>query len=308
MDSHFRNLPQENRQYLISLIDHIKNETKLLSATLTPTEKTRRNFKDKVKYSLLYGVEEIKTHLNDESYWKNIQSENKEKIKNMMTDAPSQTQFCDNLSIQIEMMIFLEFKEKVTEAYKKKLFELCLNMLDSKNEILRQKVIFGIISYEKLVKMSEEELVNPERQQKLREQKNKIFKEQMFLTEETKIINHKEVSSNTLVGDECKEDTNTNSFDMLNYPSTTHIKNKKESGIIKKDENKNKNENKNIHKEKSKLSGLSSEMLNFYFEIDEFRKETMIKKINEKIKGNLKEATVNEIEEKRKKFNVNLNL
>jgi hypothetical protein len=60
MDSHFRNLPPENRQYLISLIDHIKNETKLLSATLTPTEKTRRNFKDKVKYSLLYGVEEIK--------------------------------------------------------------------------------------------------------------------------------------------------------------------------------------------------------------------------------------------------------
>ena len=49
-------------------------------------------------------------------------------------------------------------------------------------------------------------------------------------------------------------------------------------------------------------------MLNFYFEIDEFRKETMIKKINEKIKGNLKEATVNEIEEKRKKYNVNLNL
>ena len=32
--------------------------------------------------------------------------------------------------------------------------------------------------------------------QKLREQKNKFFKEQMFLTEETTVINHKEVSSN----------------------------------------------------------------------------------------------------------------
>ena len=49
-------------------------------------------------------------------------------------------------------------------------------------------------------------------------------------------------------------------------------------------------------------------MLNFYFEIDEFRKETLIKKINETINGNLKEATVNEIKEKRKKFNVNLNV
>ena len=67
-------------------------------------------------------------------------------------------------------------------------------MLDNKNEILRKKVIFGIITYEQLVKMSAEELVNPEKQQKLREQKNKFFKEQMFLTEETKVINHKEVS------------------------------------------------------------------------------------------------------------------
>jgi hypothetical protein len=49
-------------------------------------------------------------------------------------------------------------------------------MLDNKNEILRKKVIFGIISYEQLVKMSAEELVNPEKQQKLRERKNKFFK------------------------------------------------------------------------------------------------------------------------------------
>ena len=76
----------------------------------------------------------------------------------------------------------------------------------------------------------------------------------------------------------------------------------------KKEENKNKNDKNVTRKEKSKLSGLSSEMLNFYFEIDEFRKETLIKKINETINGNLKEATVNEIKEKRKKFNVNLNV
>ena len=308
MDSQYRNLPQENRQYLLTLIDRIKSETKLLSATLTPTEKTRRSFKDKIKFSLLYGIEEIKTHLNDESYWANIISENKDKIKNIMTNQQEQTQFCENLSIQIEMMIYLESKEKVTEAYKKKLYELCVNMLDNKNEILRKKVIFGIITYEQLVKMSAEELVNPEKQQKLREQKNKFFKEQMFLTEETKVINHKEVSSNTLVGDECKEELNTNSYDMLNY-SHSHLKNKKESGINKEKKDENKNENKNlIHKEKSKLSGLSSEMLNFYFDIDEFRKETIVKKIHEKINGNLKEATVNEIEQKRKKFNVNLNL
>ena len=47
-------------------------------------------------------------------------------------------------------------------------------------------------------------------------------------------------------------------------------------------------------------------MLNFYFEIDEFRKETLIKKINEKINGNLNEMTIEEINEKRIKFNVDL--
>ena len=49
-------------------------------------------------------------------------------------------------------------------------------------------------------------------------------------------------------------------------------------------------------------------MLKFYFEVDEFRKETLIKKINEKINGNLKNSTIDEINEKRKLFNVNLNL
>lgn len=305
MDSQFSNLPQENRQYLLGLIERIKSETKLLSSSLSQTEKTRKTFRNKILFNLLYGMEEIKTHLNDESYWENIKSENKNQIKEMMSNIQEQKSYCEKLAIQIEFMIYLEAKEKVSDVYRRKLFDLCLNMLDYKNEILRKKVIFSIISYEQLAKMSSEELVNPEKQQKLREQKNKFFKEQMFLTEETTVINHKEVSSNTLVGDEIKEEAN--NYDMMRYRDN-NFKNKKESGIIKekKDENRNKSD-KNAPKEKSKLSGLSSELLNFYFEIDEFRKETLIKKINEKITGNLKEATVNEIKEKRKKFNVNLN-
>ena len=305
MDSQYRNLPQENRQYLINLIDHIKSETKLLSASLTPTEKTRRTFKDKLLYSLLYGIEEIKTHLNDESYWESIKSEKKEEIKGLMSNPQEQNQFCQKLALQIETSVFLENREKTTEHYKNKLYDLCRNMLDSKNEILRKKIIFEIISYEQLIKMSADELANPEQQQKLKEQRKKFFKEQMFLTEETKVINHKEVSSNTLVGEEIKEEAN--NFDLMHYQSSKSFINKKESGIMKERKEENKNE-KSVHKEKSKLSGLSSEMLNFYFEIDEFRKETLIKKINEKINGNLQEATVNEIKEKRKIFNVNLNI
>ena len=306
MDSQYRNLPEENRQYLLNLIERTKSKTKLYSSSLSQTQKTRQIFKDKILYSIFYGIEEIKTHINDEQYWAEINTDNKNEIKGILTDAQEQNKFCEKLALQIETMIFLETKEKVSELYRKKLYDLCVNLMDTKNEILRKKVIFGIISYEQLTKMTPEELANPEKQQILREKRKKFFKEQMFLTEETTVINHKEVTSNTLVNKESNEESNINNYDILNFTSN-NSKNKKDTGIYKekKEENKNKSET-IVPKEKSKLSGLSSEMINYYFEIDELRKETLIKKINEKINGNLNEMTIEEINEKRKKFNVDL--
>jgi hypothetical protein len=312
MDSLYKNLPEENRSYLVNLIDRIKKETNLLSISLSQTEKTRRTFKNKILFSLLYGIEEIKMHLNDEEYWNEINSEQKNTIKELLNNQQEQTKYCQELALQIETMVFFESKEKISELYKKKLYDLCLNMLDNKNEILRKKVLFGIIKYEQLVKMSAEELAPPEEQKKLKEQRKKFFKEQMFLTEEMKVVNHKEVTSNTLVNKEYNEEAPA-SYDLMNYPRQSQnnlvIKKKKENTFSKEKINEIKNNNdKNIQKEKSKLSGLSSEMLKFYFEVDEFRKETLIKKINDKINGNLKQSTVDEINEKRKLFNVNLNI
>ena len=312
MDSLYKNLPNENRNYLINLIDRIKKETNLLSVSLSPTEKTRRTFKNKILFSLLYGIEEIKAHNNDEDFWNQINSEKKDKIKEILKNPQEQTKYCQDLALQIETMLFLESKEKISEAYKKKLYDLCVNMLDNKNEILRKKILFEIIKYEELVKMSAEELAPPDEQKKLKEQRNKFFKEQMFLTEEMKVVNHKEVTSNTLVSREYNEEGAATSYDILSYPRPSQ----NPSSKIKKDNNFNKekiNEIKNNYdrgnqKEKSKLSGLSSDMLKFYFEVDEFRKDTLIKRINEKINGNLKKTTVDEINEKRKQFNVNLDL
>ena len=86
MENQYTNLPEENRQYLLNLINRTKNETKLLSSSLSSTEKTRRLNKDKILFCLLYGIEEIKTHLNDESYWDNIKSEQKNEIKKIISD------------------------------------------------------------------------------------------------------------------------------------------------------------------------------------------------------------------------------
>ena len=280
--------------------------------SLSQTEKTRRTFKNKILFSLLYGIEEIKTHINDEEYWNNINSDQKNTIKELLNNQQEQTKYCQELALQIETMLFLESKEKISELYKKKLYDLCLNMLDNKNEILRKNILFGVIKYEQLVKMSAEELAPPEEQKKLKEQRKKFFKEQMFLTEEMKVVNHKEVTSNTLVNKEYNEEVNP-SYDLMNYPrqgqNNIVLKKKKDINFSKEKINDLKNiSDKNNKKEKSKLSGLSSEMLKFYFEVDEFRKEILIKKINEKINGNLKQSTVDEINEKRKLFNVNLNI
>ena len=316
MDSLYKNLPEENRSYLINLIDRIKKETNLLSISLSQTEKTRRTFKNKILFSLLYGIEEIKIHLNDEEYWNKINSEQKDKIKELLKDQQEQSKYCQELALQIETMIFLESKEKISEFYKKKLYDLCINMLDQKNEILREKILFGIITYEQLIKMNAEELAPPDEQQKLKEQRKKFVKEQMLLTEETKVINHKEVTSNTLVNKEINEEVNNSSYNLMNYSrkeqsqsNNNNIKNKTENNISKEKMNEMRKNNEKINtKEKSKLSGLSSDMLKFYFEVDEFRQETLIKRINEKINGNLKKSTVDEINEKRKLFNVNLNI
>ena len=60
--------------------------------------------------------------------------------------------------------------------------------------------------------MTGEELAPPEEQKKLR---NIFFKEQMFLTEEMKVEDPKEVTSNTLINKEYNEET-TILYDFLN--------------------------------------------------------------------------------------------
>ena len=106
MDSLYKNLPNDNRTYLINLINRIKKETNLLSMSFSQTEKTRRTFKNKILFSLLYGIEEIKIHLNDEEYWNKINSDEKNKIKELLNNTQEQTKYCQELALQIETMLF----------------------------------------------------------------------------------------------------------------------------------------------------------------------------------------------------------
>lgn len=308
METLLKSLPEENKTYLSSIIDRIKKETSLLSISLSTVDKTRRTFKNKITFNLLFGIEEIKLKKYDEELWGTLDQESKDKMTSILDNQQKQLNYCQDLALQIETLLFLENKEKITDAYKKKLFELCLSLQALKNTPLRAKILFGIIKYDQLIKMGEEELAPPDQQEKLKEQRKKFFKEQMFLTEETKVINHKEVTSNTLITKEINDENN-NTFDVLKYnskPSSGSIKPKKEININDSGNIKNTSGDKPVVKEKSKIAGLSSDMIKFYFEIDNLRKEWLDKNIDDIIKGNLKKTTVDEIIEKRKQFNVNL--
>ena len=120
MDSQYSNLPEENRKYLKGLIDRIKSETKLFLMSLSPIEKTRRIYKDKILIFLFYGIEEIKTHINDELYWENIKSDQKNKIKDIISNHEEQIEFCKKLALQIETLVFENLEKRLMININKK--------------------------------------------------------------------------------------------------------------------------------------------------------------------------------------------
>lgn len=317
MQSLYKNLPEQNRTYLINICERIKKETTFLSYTFTPTEKSRKTLINKIIFNLLYGLEEIKIHKDEESFWKNPLIANSPKfsqIKNLifLPDDPEtqkkQIETCKDLATEIEIVVFVLNKEKVTEDYRNKLYDLCGFMTNSKNQQLREKILFGVIAPEKLIKMSSDELSPPDELQKLQEQKRKFFKENMLLTDDNNVvaISHKEVTSNTLVE---KNDFNekNNYYEAANLTKQMgdNNKNKKDDKSKKNKINEVKTDLNTVIQE-SKYSGLSSENLKFYFELEENNLKSLSKKLNDKINNYLKKSTVEEINKKREELDVKL--
>ena len=318
MQSLYKNLPEPNRTNLVNLCERIKKETSILSYTFTPTEKSRKTIINKIIFSLLYGLEEIKIHKDEESFWSNPLIANSPKfsqIKNLvfLPEEPeaqkTQIETCKDLATEIEIVVFVLNKENVTSEYKDKLYNLCTFMTHSKNQQLREKILFGVIPPEKLITMSSDELSPPDELQKLQEQKRKYFKENMLLTDDNNVIaiNHKEVTSNTLMEKNDYGEKN-NYYEVTNLPKQED--NEKNNKNKKEDKNK---KNKAIETksdlnaliQESKYNGLSSENLNFYFELEENNLKSLSKKINDKI-NNLKKSTVEEINKKREELGVKL--
>lgn len=298
----YLNLPSENKSYLINLIDKLEKESSLVVSNQSEDEKTRTNATNRILFSLLYGIEELK--IASDSYWENEGKNEKLNKKNIKDNEETQ-KYCKKLAKEIESRIYLKNKSVITKNYKKKLFQLYTNLNDPKNEELRFNVLLNHFSPERLVDMTSDELISKAEKLQRVNQQNKFFKEQVYVPEDMKIIaiNHKD----NILSQNNRDKINTiNPLELLEEQnkideSSDEEMNEKVNnfGGIKKNKNIRNEQMKEI---KSKYSNLSSDMLNFYFALDKCKPDILKKEINEKLKQ-LKPETLEELNKLREKYN-----
>ena len=294
---------------------------KLLSALLYGIEELKikskdfwdKHSKDKPNTNILLSNSTLlsKDNINDETF--------------------TQT-YCKNLSIEIEYLIYLKNDETTNSIYNKKLLTLYKELIDERNTELRIAVLLNDIPPIKLVGMSSEELAPSIVKKKRLEQQNKYFKEQVLMVEEQKIIaknqkggllsvdpkdknsegggymnfdyivSHTNIkpketksSSTLLKGDKNRDD------DKMKEGALSSVGGNSGQGMIKRmNENNRKMRNINVNDSSRKemelkFKNLSSEKLNFYFDLDEHKKESIFNRFNEKIKSGTNASTIDEI-------------
>ena len=296
-DERFKNLPEENRKYLFKKIDLLEKESNMLSVSRTESDKIRKNTRNQILYTLLYGIEELKLKKND--FWFSLPENNRAITYDEVKNEEDSIKFANKLSIEIESLIFSTDKNSNSPNYKKKLIQLCQHLFDIRNTELRQKILLGEILPEKLVNMSSDELAPPDEKKKRLEQQKKFFKEQVFVPENMKIVAINYKDDNILSGI-AKDNTGINPFEVLEN------NNNHESDVSENENNEKKNYKKNNQKSEykaleSKYSNLSSDMLNFYFALDKCKPDVLKKEIKEKLKQ-LKPETLEELNKMKEKF------
>ena len=296
-DERFKNLPEENRKYLFKKIDLLEKESNMLSISRNESDKIRKNTRNQILYTLLYGIEELKLKKND--FWFSLPENKKSITFEEINNEEESIKYANKLSIEIESRIFSTDKNSNSPNYKKKLIQLCQHLFDIRNTELRQKILLGEILPEKLVNMSSDELAPPDEKKKRLEQQKKFFKEQVFVPENMKIVAINYKDDNILSGI-AKDNTGINPFEVLEN------NNNHESDVSDNENNEKKNFKKNNQKSEykaleSKYSNLSSDMLNFYFALDKCKPDVLKKEIKEKLKQ-LKPETLEELNKMKEKF------
>jgi hypothetical protein len=97
----YPNLTEERRKYLISLIEQLdKRNLATRDRGISQEEKSRKIIRDKICYSLLYGIEELR----ESADWSRMKAS---ELKADITDDEA-IKHCTNLGIAIESAIFVQ--------------------------------------------------------------------------------------------------------------------------------------------------------------------------------------------------------
>lgn len=141
----YSNLAEVNRQDLMEEISRIEKEHLMLSKTLSETDKVRQNAKDTILFSLLYGIEELKTYED----WTKFKKTNSELTKENINDQKKAINYCKLLSMQIEDLIYFTNNSEVSHNYKKKLRTLYTHLDNERNSELRLSILSNEVKHQR---------------------------------------------------------------------------------------------------------------------------------------------------------------
>lgn len=338
MSSVFLTLSNSSAEFLKALKEKNDQEIKNISSSpfLSLTQKQRKKFVCEIFFFLVVGAEEIREEIKREKREENnneekreennsknnnkndkennikndikndIKNEEEEKNKNNNKNDDNNINMgiierirkglnieniCKDLASKIEQSVYDEFNKDSTDnslsfSYKKRLLEFYAYLADAKNFSLRKNIIIGNISPEKMASLTADELAPVDEVKKREEQQKKFFKEQVYVPEDMKLVAINLKNSEGEVGNQNEKKENGN-VNMENaYVGVEKEKPKKSKEKV-------------VKGSFDKFKGVPSDLVKFYFELEEFKTANVRKKLAEICKEKLRPETISFINKKR---------
>ncbi len=311
VEEKYKNIPENNRLYLINLIENIERARRT-NSNMTEIQKVRSNARDSFLFALYYGIEELK--IKNGEFWLKIEKQSLDKKKltrENLNDEDMIKKYCENLSIEIEFCLYSANNEVISSVYKRKLYTLITNLQNEINTELRTKILLGDIPPMNLVTMTSDELAPSSVKKRKMEQQNKYFKEQVYLDGEVKLIakNHK---GDTILSVDPKDRNNDGfiSYNVLqkNSYSTKDFRDRDADMYGEREDNSDivmkRNEMKKQLGEryKMKYKNISQDKIRFCVDLEDISPDYLTSRINERI-NILKPESIEELNKMRKEMN-----
>lgn len=298
----YSNLPNENRDYLIKLIDSLSKISSISLKSLSSDEKIRKIIKDQLTNTMvsffntqLYAIEELKVR-KDYTRFENSGLFDIDVTTEINEDVAKK--ICTSIALDIENRVFYTYNKKATDSnYKSKLRTLTFNLNIVENEELRSKVLSKEILPEKLITMSVDELAPSKLKKTRNELQSKYIKEQVIRTEALRVIAKNRKGEEIVATLGHKGEIEFTESDIVNAPKTDEfVYNKALDDDSDNDNSDEEDTYKNFENKKSKPD-LSKNISTNTIDKDNNDKVDFKSNINNQKIGNISVTKTNIIEE-----------